>query len=104
VLAPVRALLPIANVPPRPHSSNVGTFGNNAMYQLDAATRQSMRFLVGPVGCEITGLTWTPDLRTFFVNIQHPTQAWPPNVQGNSLPPRSATIVVRRDNGQPVGA
>jgi secreted PhoX family phosphatase len=85
-------------------SSNVGTFGNNAMYQLDPATRQSKRFLVGPVGCEITGLTWTPDLRTFFVNIQHPTQAWPSNVQGNSLPPRSATIVVRRDNGQPVGA
>ena len=86
------------------NSSNVGTFGNNAMYQLDPATRQSKRFLVGPVGCEITGLTWTPDLRTFFVNIQHPTQAWPSNVQGSSLPPRSATIVVRRDNGQPVGA
>jgi len=86
------------------NSGNVGTFGNNAMYHLDAATRESRRFLVGPLGCEITGLTWTPDLRTFFVNIQHPTQAWPSNVQGNSLPPRSATIVVRRDNGQPVGA
>jgi secreted PhoX family phosphatase len=84
--------------------SNVATFGNNAMYWIDPATRESRRFLVGPVGCEITGLTWTPDLRTFFVNIQHPTLAWPSNVQGNSLPARSSTIVVRRNDGQPVGA
>jgi secreted PhoX family phosphatase len=84
--------------------SNVATFGNNAMYHLDPATRRSSRFLVGPVGCEITGLTWTPDLRTFFVNIQHPTLAWPSAGQGNSLPARSSTIVVRRNDGQPVGA
>jgi uncharacterized protein len=84
--------------------SNVATFGNNAMYWIDPATRESRRFLVGPVGCEITGLAWTPDLRTFFVNIQHPTLAWPSNVQGNRLPARSATIVVRRNDGQPVGA
>jgi uncharacterized protein len=56
------------------------------------------------VGCEITGLTYTPDLRTFFINIQHPTGTWPSSAQGNTLPPRSATIVVRRTDGQPVGA
>jgi secreted PhoX family phosphatase len=84
--------------------SNVATFGNNAMYHLDPATRTSRRFLVGPVGCEITGLAWTPDLRTFFVNVQHPTGAWPSNVQGNTLPARSATVVVRRQDGRPVGA
>jgi uncharacterized protein len=84
--------------------SNVATFGHNAMYHLDPATRTSKRFLVGPTGCEITGLTWTPDLKTFFINIQHPTLAWPSNVQGNSLPPRSATLVVRRTDRQPVGA
>lgn len=84
--------------------SNVATFGNNSMYHIDPATRRSSRFLVGPVGCEITGLTWTPDLRTFFINVQHPTGSWPSNLQGNALPPRSATVVVRRTDGQPVGA
>jgi uncharacterized protein len=84
--------------------SNVDTFGNNAMYALDAASRASKRFLVGPVGCEITGLAWTPDLKTFFVNIQHPSQAWPSNVQGNTLPPRSSTIIVQRADGGVVGS
>jgi secreted PhoX family phosphatase len=85
-------------------ASITSTFGNNAMYYVDQATRQSTRFLVGPNGCEITGLTYTPDLKTFFINIQHPGGNWPSNVQGNSLPPRSATIVVRRTDGKPVGA
>ena len=30
------------------------------------------RFLVGPKGCEITGITETPDGKALFVNIQHP--------------------------------
>ena len=85
-------------------ASTTNTFGNNAMYSVDPATKASRRFLVGPNGCEITGLTYTPDLKTFFINIQHPTGTWPSNVQGNSLPPRSSTIVVRRADGQPVGA
>jgi secreted PhoX family phosphatase len=85
-------------------SANVGVFGNNAMYHVDPANRSSSRFLVGPVGCEITGLTYTPDLTAFFINIQHPTERWPSNEQGNDLPPRSATIVVRRNDGKPVGA
>jgi uncharacterized protein len=84
--------------------TNVDVFGHNAMYSVDTATGKSSRFLVGPVGCEITGLTYTPDLSTFFINIQHPTGQWPSNVQGSTLPPRSATIVVRRSDGQPVGA
>ena len=48
-------------------------FGHNAMFYVDQTTKQSKRFLVGPVGCEITGIAYTPDLTTFFVNIQHPT-------------------------------
>ncbi|KTE08968.1 PhoX family protein, partial [Sphingopyxis sp. H115] len=76
-----------------------GTFGHNAMFYVDQTTKQSKRFLVGPVGCEITGLAYTPDLTTFFVNIQHPTGDWP--VAGEQ--PRSSTIVVRRTDSQPVG-
>ncbi len=30
------------------------------------------RFLVGPSACEITGVTWTPDRKTMFFNVQHP--------------------------------
>jgi hypothetical protein len=74
------------------------------MYHVVQVTMRSTRFLVGPNGCEITGLTYTPDLKTFFINIQHPTGSWPSNVQGNTLPPRSSTIVVRRTDGKPVGA
>ena len=65
------------------------------------------RFLVGPDGCEITCLTYTPDLKTFFVNIQHPANdagAWPSSVQGNNLPGRSSTIVVRHKDGKVVGS
>ena len=84
--------------------TNEEVFGNNGMYHLDRDTGASKRFLVGPVGCEITGIAYTPDLKTFFVNLQHPTGEWPSNVHGNALPPRSATIVVRREDGKPVGA
>ena len=74
-------------------------FGHNAMFYIDQGSKQSKRFLVGPLGCEITGLAYTPDLTIFFVNIQHPTGNWP--VAGQR--PRSSTIVVRRTDNQPVG-
>lgn len=81
-------------------SSTTNTFGNNAMYSVDPVTKKSARFLVGPDGCEITGLTYTPDLKNFFINIQHPT-TWPGTVSGKGL---SSTIVVRRTDGKVVGA
>ena len=74
-------------------------FGNNSMYHVDQTSKASKRFLVGPTGCEITGIAYTSDLRNFFINIQHPTGNWP--VSGQQ--PRSSTIVVRRTDGQPVG-
>ncbi|NML91627.1 PhoX family phosphatase [Sphingobium sp. TB-6] len=74
-------------------------FGNNSMYHVDQTSKASKRFLVGPAGCEITGIAYTPDLKSFFINIQHPTGNWP--VSGQQ--PRSSTIVVRRTDGQPVG-
>lgn len=74
-------------------------FGHNAMFYVDQRTKQSKRFLVGPLGCEITGIAYTPDLTNFFVNIQHPTGNWPINGEK----PRSSTIVVTRTDKQPVG-
>ncbi|MDT0618040.1 PhoX family phosphatase [Salinisphaera sp. P385] len=56
------------------------------------------RFFVGPVGCEVTGVEMTPDYRTMFVNIQHPGGNWP---DGGSARPRSATVIIsREDDGE----
>ncbi|CAN5337731.1 PhoX family phosphatase [soil metagenome] len=95
--------------------------GNNMMLASDIRTGEIRRFLTGPSGCEITGLTWTTDRSTMFVNIQHPCEtssergdpdkptavsSWPAN-QFPALPagrPRSATIVIRRVDGGPVNA
>jgi secreted PhoX family phosphatase len=78
------------------------------------------RFLVGPVGCEITGIAETPDGKALFVNIQHPgettaaaniadptkyTSQWPANTgYGVGKRPRSATIVITKNDGGRVGS
>jgi secreted PhoX family phosphatase len=78
------------------------------------------RFLVGPAGCEITGLAETPDGKAIFVNIQHPgentsqanlgdpakyTSQWPGNAgYGAGKRPRSATIVITRNDGGRIGS
>ena len=77
------------------------------------------RFLVGPVGSEITGIAETPDGKTMFVNIQHPgettslanigdatkyTSQWPANAgYGAGKRPRSATIVITKNDGGRIG-
>jgi secreted PhoX family phosphatase len=75
------------------------------------------RFLVAPKGAEVTGITETADGRTLFVNIQHPGELskplssgsapqsmWPGN-QGYGVAgrPRSATIVITRQDGGVIG-
>ncbi len=75
---------------------------------------QLRRFLVGPVQCEITGIDSTPDGRSVFVNIQHPgenggpaniTSNWPASQAGPATGsrPRSATIVITKNDGGVVG-
>jgi secreted PhoX family phosphatase len=73
------------------------------------------RFLTGPLQCEITGVTESPDGRTLFVNIQHPGEdtkqadidnpsAWPSHwPDGGSARPRSATVVITRKDGGVIG-
>ncbi|MCF2528274.1 PhoX family protein [Yinghuangia soli] len=92
--------------------------GNNQMLAADPATGEVRRFLTGPRGCEITGVTFTPDQRTMFVNVQHPgeaTTAWgtptPQNPRAvSNWPdfdpagrPRSATVVIRKADGGKIG-
>ncbi|WP_395108320.1 PhoX family protein [Actinomadura sp. SCN-SB] len=92
--------------------------GNNQMLAADPRTGDLRRFLVGPRGCEVTGVVTTPDQRTMFVNIQHPgedTAFWgtptPANPRAVSNWPdhdpagrvRSATVVIRKRDGGIIG-
>jgi secreted PhoX family phosphatase len=84
------------------------------------------RFLVAPKGAEITGLTESPDGRALFINIQHPGENtlpadigdptkfeshWPGNGGGVTAygpggalaRPRSATLVITRNDGGVIG-
>ena len=78
--------------------------GNNQMLIGDPSTGEIRRFLVGPMECEITGITWAPDRRTVFVGVQHPGEkggsAFPGG--GNSVP-RSCVIAVKREDGGLIG-
>lgn len=92
-------------------------FGNNQMLCADPITRETRRFLTGPNICEITGVFVTPDERTMFVGIQHPGEAptgandpanpkryssWPDGPAGGR--PRSACVVITKDDGGPIGS
>lgn len=91
--------------------------GNNALLVADLKMRQVKRFLTGRKGCEITGVTGTPDGTTLFVQIQHPGEtateisdpaqplavsAWPDGAAAGR--PRAATVVIRRIDGGRVGS
>jgi uncharacterized protein len=98
---------------------NQGEFariGNNQMLACDLASGEVRRFLTGPVNCEITGATMTPDGRTLFINVQHPGESpsdradparptrfssWPDGAAASR--PRSATVAIRRRDGGLVG-
>jgi len=70
----------------------------------DATPATLRRFTVGPLGCEVTGVDSTPDGRSLFYNIQHPNGAWPSTQGSGPGPrPRSATVVVTKNDGGVVG-
>lgn len=82
---------------------NEGDFagqGNNQMLAGDPATGRIERFLTGPNGSEVTGLTWSADRRTMFVGIQHPKAPFP---DGEGTLGRSSIIAVKRDDNLPLG-
>ena len=80
--------------------------GNNQMLCADPETGEIRRFATGPVACEITGLTFSPDQRTMFVGIQHPGEKDKPShfPAGGNSKPRSTIMVVRRNDGGIIGA
>lgn len=88
--------------------SNSGEYegqGNNQMLCADPISKEIRRFFVGPKECEVTGITFTPDSRTMFINIQHPGEKgdsnWP---DGGTSIPRSATIIISKNDGGVIGS
>ncbi|OZI82793.1 PhoX family protein [Bordetella genomosp. 2] len=90
--------------------------GHNQMLVANPATREIRRFMTGPVGCEVTGITWTPDQKFLFINIQHPGEGpgvasaqadplqastWPDGAQASR--PRPATVVIWKEDGGIIG-
>jgi uncharacterized protein len=99
------------------NAGDYANIGNNQMLAADPSTGEIRRFLTGPRGAEVTGVYSTPDGRSLFVSIQHPGEpasgdnnpnnpaavsTWP---DGPGIArPRSATIVIRREDGGVVGS
>jgi secreted PhoX family phosphatase len=90
-------------------SSNAGDFagmGNNQMLCADPVTGEIRRFMVGPVGCEVTGISFSPDQKTLFVGIQHPGEnggsTFPEHLPNGK--PRSSVMAISREDGGIVGA
>ncbi|ELY3465661.1 PhoX family phosphatase [Cronobacter universalis] len=90
--------------------------GNNQMVATIPGTNEFRRFLTGPRGCEITGIAFTPDNRTLFINIQHPGEpgeglsdpqhptavsSWPDGDKAGR--PRSSTVVIVKADGGMIG-
>lgn len=102
-----------------------GPYGENSMLAANPITGEIKRFLSGPLNQETTGVVSTPDGKNLFVNFQHPgdrsgvgrfTSNWPdhgvvyrhpgdpePAISPTGPRPRSATIVITREDGGIVG-
>jgi uncharacterized protein len=98
------------------YKGELKNIGNNQMLACDPRSGETRRFLTGPTNCEITGVTWTPDGRTMFINVQHPGETpsdrsdpaepakfsnWPDYKPGGR--PRSATVVIKKRDGGVIG-
>lgn len=95
-------------------TNTIGATSGTQATRVGAAPGAGLRrFLVGPKECEITGIDTTPDGTAVFVNIQHPgengnpanvTSNWPASQTGTaSGRPRSATVVITKNDGGVVG-
>ena len=82
------------------NEGNFAGMGNNQMLAGDPVTGEIRRFMTGPNGSEVTGITWSADRRTMFVGIQHPASPFP---DGEGTLARSSIVAVWREDGALVG-
>lgn len=91
--------------------------GNNQMVATIVGSGEYRRFLTAPRGAEVTGIAFTPDNKTLFINIQHPGEpseglsdpsnpkavsSWPDGPAGGR--PRAATVVITKNDGGVIGS
>lgn len=91
--------------------------GNNQMVATIPGSGEYRRFLTAPNGAEVTGIAFTPDNKTLFINIQHPGEpgegksdpanpkavsSWPDGAAGGR--PRSSTVVITKNDGGVIGS
>lgn len=91
--------------------------GNNQMLAVNPEDGHFKRFLTAPNRSEVTGIAFTPDNKTLFINIQHPGETddgttnhntpialstWPDGPSAGR--PRSATVVIQRLDGGVIGS
>src|SRR5690606_7368330 len=69
---------------------------NDQMLVADILSGEIRRLFEGVRGAEVTGIAVTPDRRTLFCNLQHPSP--------DSAVPRDATVAIRRKDGGVVGS
>ncbi|MCY3883995.1 MAG: PhoX family phosphatase [Gammaproteobacteria bacterium] len=84
----------------------------NQLLVADTTSGDVYRLFTGVDDCEITGVAFTPDRKTMFINIQHPgwdnfetslsTQEFP-GIEGPNVP-RDCTVVITRKDGGVVGS
>lgn len=84
----------------------------NQLLVADTSTGEIRRLFTGVEDCEITGIAFTPDRKTMFINVQHPgwdnfettlsTQEFP-GIEGPNVP-RDCTVVITRKDGGVVGS
>ncbi len=99
------------------YKGELARIGNNQMLACDPLTGETKRFLTGPTNCEVTGIAFTPDSTTMFINIQHPGETpsdrsdpaepakfsnWPDFQPGGR--PRSSTVAIRKNDGGVIGS
>ncbi len=96
--------------------------GGNVMVCADPLSGETRRFLTSPINSEVTGVVTTPDGKSMFVGIPHPGEDWQTHFTDNStwpdngfngpttfngssvLKPRSAVMVITKDNGGIIGS
>lgn len=78
---------------------------NNQMVVADTVTGEIRRLFTGVTGDEITGVAYTPDRRTMFINTQHPGNGdpsltnFPAPLDGVTVPRDSTFVITRKDGG-----
>lgn len=80
----------------------MANMGCNQVLCANPQTQEIKRFLVGPRGCELTGITWSPDYKAMWVNIQHPGLSYP--ASDGKTRPRSTTVLITKNDGGVIGS